>query len=80
MFHRIQQFGLIQVDGQVFRPRLYGDPQADGSWAGWVIFFPVPAGVAIAPPTPEQRPANRPELFGGRVPTITPMRLLTCIE
>ena len=53
MFHRIQQFGLIQVDGQVFRPRLYGDPQADGSWAGWVIFFPVPAGVAIAPPTPE---------------------------
>jgi hypothetical protein len=53
MFHRIQQFGLIQVDGRVFRPRLYGDPQTDGSWAGWVIFFPVPAGVAIAPPTPE---------------------------
>ena len=53
MFHRIQEFGLIQVDGRVFRPRLYGDPQTDGSWAGWVIFFPVPAGVAIAPPTPE---------------------------
>ena len=53
MFHRIQEFALIQVDGRVFRPRLYGDPQADGSWAGWVIFFPVPVGVAIAPPTPE---------------------------
>jgi len=39
----------------VFRPRIYGDLQADGDWAGWVVFFPVLGGVAIAPPSPETR-------------------------
>ena len=53
MFHRVQEFELIYVGGQVFRPRVYGDPQADGSWAGWLIFFPVPVGAAIAPPAAE---------------------------
>jgi len=58
MFHRIQEFGLVYAGGRVFRPRLYGDPQADQSWAGWLIFFPVPAGVAIAPPSPETTQAT----------------------
>jgi hypothetical protein len=53
MFHRIREFGLIDVDGRVFRPRLYGEPQADGSWTGWIVFFPLRGGGAIAPPSPE---------------------------
>jgi len=53
MFHRIRDFTFIDVDGRAFRPRLYGEPQAGGSWAGWIVFFPLAGGVAIAPPSPE---------------------------
>jgi hypothetical protein len=53
MFRRIQQYELIEVDGRWYRPRAYGDPQPDGTWNGWVIFFPVGRGIAIAPPSPE---------------------------
>ena len=53
MFHRIQQYELIDVDGRWYRPRAYGDPQRDGRWNGWVIFFPLGRGIAIAPPSPE---------------------------
>lgn len=58
MFHRIREFGLVYAGGRVFRPRLYGDPQAGDAWSGWLIFFPVPAGVAIAPPSPETTQAT----------------------
>lgn len=53
MFRRIQQYELIEVDGRWYQPRAYGDPQPDGTWNGWVIFFPVGRGIAIAPPSPE---------------------------
>src|SRR5262245_29836494 len=53
MLYRIRQCELVEADGRVFRPCLYGDSQADGSWAAWVIFIPVPRGCAIAPPGPE---------------------------
>jgi hypothetical protein len=55
MFHRIQEYGLIDVDGRWYRPRAYGDPQPDGMWDGWVVFFPLGGGTAIAPPSPETR-------------------------
>jgi len=53
MFRRIQEYGLMSTGTRLLRPRVYGDPLADGSWAGWVVFFPVAGGVAIAPPGPE---------------------------
>ena len=53
MFHRIQQYELIDVGGLWYRPRAYGDPQPDGMWDGWLIFFPLGRGIAIAPPSPE---------------------------
>jgi hypothetical protein len=53
MFHRIQQYELIDVGGRWYRPRAYGDPQPDGIWDGWLIFFPLDRAIAIAPPGPE---------------------------
>ena len=53
MFQRILPYALVEAGGQWYRPRAYGDPQADGSWKGWLIFFPLVGGGAIAPPHPE---------------------------
>src|SRR5262245_62003369 len=53
MFHRIQQYSPIKVGDQWYRPRAYGNPQADGTWDGWVAFFTLNHESAIAPPTPE---------------------------
>lgn len=53
MFHRIRQYELIDMGGQWYRPRAYGDPQLDGMWDGWVVFFPVGGGRPIAPPSRE---------------------------
>jgi hypothetical protein len=53
MFHRIQQYRPINFTGQWYRPRAYGNPQPDGTWDGWVVFFALNHGSAIAPPTPE---------------------------
>ena len=53
MFHRIQQYGLIEAGGLAYRPRAYGDPQPDGTWDGWLVFFPLGGGTAVAPPGPE---------------------------
>jgi hypothetical protein len=52
-FHRIQQYELIYTGGRWYRPRAYGDRQPDGTWDGWLIFFPIGGGSAIAPPGPE---------------------------
>jgi acyl-CoA synthetase (AMP-forming)/AMP-acid ligase II len=53
MFQQIQQYELIDVDGHWYRPRAYGDPQPNGMWDGWLIFFPLGRRLAIAPPGPE---------------------------
>lgn len=48
MFQRIRQYGLIDVSGRLYRPRAYAEPQPDGSWVGWLVFFPVDGGPAVA--------------------------------
>jgi hypothetical protein len=48
MFQRVRQYGLIDVNGRWYRPRAYGDPQPGGTWDGWLVFFPVGGGTAIA--------------------------------
>ena len=57
MFHRIQQYELIYGSGRWYRPRAYGDRQPDGTWDGWLIFFPIDFPIAgssaIAAPGPE---------------------------
>jgi len=58
MFHRIQHYELIEAAGQWYRPRAYGDPRSDGTWDGWLVFFPKPQGTAIAPPSPETTQTN----------------------
>jgi hypothetical protein len=50
MFQRIQQYEPIEAAGLLYRPKAYGDPQPDGTWDGWLVFFPVRGGTAIAPP------------------------------
>jgi hypothetical protein len=48
MFHQICQYNLIDVNGRLYRPRAYGDPQVNGSWDGWLVFFPLGGGSAVA--------------------------------
>ena len=48
MFQRIRTYQLIDMDGQSYRPRAYGDPKLDGTWDGWLVFFPIAGGPAIA--------------------------------
>lgn len=41
MFHRIHTFHrVVGADGMSYLPRAYGDPDADGSWNGYLAFFP----------------------------------------
>ena len=48
MFQRIRKYQPIYMDGQSYRPRAFGDPQPDGTWDGWLVFFPMEAGSAVA--------------------------------
>lgn len=62
MFHRIQQYELIYTGGRWYRPRAYGDRQPDGTWDGWLIFFPIGGFSAIAAPGPETTQSTLPVL------------------
>lgn len=64
MFQQIQQYELMDVGGQWYRPRAYGDPQRNGTWDGWLIFFPLGRGLAIAPPGPETTQSTLAALAG----------------
>ena len=50
MFHRIQQYPLVHYGygGRTYRPRVYGEPQPDGSWGGWIVFFSLDGSPAVA--------------------------------
>ena len=48
MFHRIRDYPLIATTDRPYRPRAYGSRQPDGTWAGWLVFFPLGGGAAIA--------------------------------
>jgi hypothetical protein len=48
MFHRIREYPLVKGDGCAYRPMAYGDPQPDGKWNGWLVFFPMDSGTAVA--------------------------------
>jgi hypothetical protein len=48
MFLRVYEYGLVRNGGRWFRPRVYGEQQLDGVWGGWLIFFPLSGGPAIA--------------------------------
>ena len=62
MFQRIQQYELIGTGGSWYRPRAFSDHRADGRWDGWLVFFPVTGGTAIAPPGPETTQSTIPAL------------------
>jgi hypothetical protein len=49
MFQLVRTYEPIaDATGIVYRPHAYGEVQPDGSWDGWLVFFPIPAGTAIA--------------------------------
>jgi hypothetical protein len=48
VFHRIQQYPLVHYGGRPYRPRVYGEPQSDGRWGGWIVFFPLDGSPAVA--------------------------------
>jgi hypothetical protein len=53
MFQRIHEYELIDAAGLWYRPRAYADLRLDGTWEGWLVFFPLAGGRAIAPAGPE---------------------------
>jgi hypothetical protein len=59
MFHRIQQYGLLYAGGVSYLPRAYGAVQADGTWEGRLVFFPIRSGTAVTPPGPETTQTTR---------------------
>jgi hypothetical protein len=49
MFQLVRQYGtFVDPSGGVYQARAYGEPQADGWWGGWLVFFPLGAGTAVA--------------------------------
>jgi hypothetical protein len=48
VFHLIQQYPFIGPGDRTYQPRVYGEPQPDGAWGGWIVFFPLDDGQAIA--------------------------------
>ena len=49
MFQLVHTFELITGPlGRLYRPRAYGQPQANGLWDGWLVFFPTNAGSVVA--------------------------------
>jgi hypothetical protein len=48
VFQRVRTFNLIDASGRSYRPRAYGEPRPDGMWDGWLVFFPVGGGSAVA--------------------------------
>src|SRR5687768_14715813 len=48
MFQRIRSYDLIQRADRWYRPRAYGELQSDGTWDGWLVFFPLAGRPAIA--------------------------------
>ncbi len=49
MFQLVRKYvPVADAAGAVYQPRAYGELHADGTWDGWLVFFPIPAGVAVA--------------------------------
>ena len=48
MFRRIRNYPIMVTTGRSYRPRAYGAQQLDGTWGGWLVFFPPDRGSAIA--------------------------------
>ena len=48
MLQRIQQYPLFTSRGRTYRPRAYGQTQPDGTWGGWIAFFPLDGSPAVA--------------------------------
>jgi hypothetical protein len=48
MFHRIWTYELVGMNSRWYRPRAYGDPQPDGTWDGWLVFFLLGSRSAVA--------------------------------
>jgi hypothetical protein len=38
---------LSRAGGGTYRPRAYGELDVDGSWSGWMVFFPTDRGRAV---------------------------------
>ena len=48
MFLQVYEYGSIRRGARWFRPGVYGLPQLDGLWGGWLIFFPSSGEPAVA--------------------------------
>ena len=57
MFHRIHTYHrVVGADGTSYLPRAYGEPNAGGSWNGYLAFFPR-TGVLVATDRQTTQPA-----------------------
>jgi|SRR5947207_3173320 len=49
MFQLVRKYEFVpDAAGVMYQPRAYGEVQPDGSWDGWLVFFPILTGVVVA--------------------------------
>jgi len=74
MFQLVRRYEPIaDATGVIYQPRAYGDLQPDGSWNGWLVFFPIGEGVVIA--TDRETTQNSLTSLVRWTATITPVYL-----
>jgi hypothetical protein len=79
MFQPVRRYEPItDASGLPYQPRAYGELQPDGSWDGWLVFFPIPAGVVIA--TDRETTQNSYVNLVRWSATITPVYLQGALE
>jgi hypothetical protein len=51
MFERMAEFEtMLSADGRWYRPKVFGNQTADGTWDGFIVFFPLGVGNVISTP------------------------------
>ena len=49
MFELVHRYDIISsARGARYRPSVYAEPDVDGRWSAWIVFFPVSGGPPVA--------------------------------
>ena len=49
MFELVHRYDIISsARGARYRPSVYAEPDVDGGWSAWIVFFPVSGGPPVA--------------------------------
>jgi hypothetical protein len=76
MFQLVHEYELVvDVSGDVYRPRAYGALQDDLTWGGWLVFFPQNIGASAVVATPRETTQASWEALRNWAAAISPVYL-----